>query len=58
MPVATPSAPPDTVLSGFWMSVQEMRLMRTTAWTRKAMNILLKLVMIKMSFSPFPLDSP
>ena len=58
MPVATPSAPPETVLSGFWMSVQEMRLMRTTLWTRKAMYILLKFVMIKRSLTPLLSDSP
>ena len=34
MPVATPSEPPDTVLSGLWMSVQEMRLMPTTVYHR------------------------
>ena len=58
MPVATLSAPPDTVLSGFWMSVQEMRLIRSTVCTRKAMHILLKLVMMKISFSFFGLSAP
>ena len=32
--------------------------MPTTVWTRKAMNILLKLVMIKRSFSPFSFSTP
>jgi hypothetical protein len=58
MPVATLSAPPDTALSGFWISVQEIRLICTTECTRKAMNILLKLVMIKMSRSPLLWFSP
>ena len=58
MPVATPSEPPDTVLSGLWMSVQEMRLMPTTVCTRKAIYILLKLVMINRSFSAFSLSTP
>ena len=32
--------------------------MRTTLWTRKAMYILLKLVMIKRSLTPLLSDSP
>ena len=51
MPVATPSLPLETVLSGFWMLFQEMRLMPTTVWTRNAMVILLKPVRINRSFS-------
>ena len=58
MPVATPSAPPETVLSGFWMSVQEMRMMRSTEWTRKAIQTLLKLVMTKISLGSFGLSPP
>ena len=58
MPVATLSAPPETVLSGFWMSPQEIRLICTTEWTRKAINILLKLVTMKMSRSPRSPSTP
>ncbi len=58
MPVATPSEPPETVLSGLWMSVQEMRLIHSTVFTRKAMYILLKLVMMNRSFSPFSICTP
>ena len=58
MPVATPSVPPDTVRSGFWMSFQEMRLMPTTVCTRKAMYILLKFVTMNRSLGPFSEGCP
>lgn len=58
MPVATPSVPPEIALSGFWMSRQEIRLIPTTLWTRKAMYILLKFVTINRSLACLFTSSP